>query len=72
MMMIQVEILKNLDKLEYHKTAIQIMLEKEEYEMAELYCARYEASETENDVLQETDQNLGNDNYFGMYFIIFF
>ena len=65
-MMIEVEILKNLDSLKYHRKAIEIMLQKEEYQMAELYCATYEPTEVEIDKQQENEQNMGNDNIFGM------
>ena len=65
-MMIEVEILKNLDSLKYHRKAIEIMLEREEYEMAEYYCASYEASEEEHEKQQESDQTMANDNIFGM------
>ena len=65
-MMIEVEILKNLDSLKYHRKAIEIMLERGEYEMAEYYCASYEASEEEHEKQQESDQTMANDNIFGM------
>jgi high-affinity Fe2+/Pb2+ permease len=61
-MMIEVEILKNMDKAQYHRQAISIMLQKEEYEMAEEYCANYEGKEEEEEVQDE----IKTDNYFGM------
>ena len=61
-MMIEVEILKNMDKSQYHRQAISIMLQKEEYEMAEEYCANYEGKEEEEEVQDEVK----TDNYFGM------
>ena len=61
-MMIEVEVLKNMDKPQYHHRAIEIMLEAEEFEMAEDYCANYEGRQEDEDV----EDGIGNENYFGM------
>ena len=65
-MRIQIEILKNLDEPKYHRQAIEIMLEKEEFELAEAYCANYEKKEETEKETIETGDALGTENYFGM------
>lgn len=64
-MMIEVEVLKNMDKPEYHRRAIKIMLAKQEFEMAEQYCAGYEGGPAEDE--EDVGESLRTDNYFGMY-----
>jgi hypothetical protein len=62
-LMIEIEILKNMDQPKYHRIAIDKMLKQEEYEMAENYCASYEGKEEEEDQIQDEQKT---DNYFGM------